>query len=58
MSQIKIYDNVLILSDGVNVRFVVLLPPPNYQKSHKIWLVILTLGNDIANSETSLVQFG
>lgn len=50
MSQTKINDNVFVLTDGVNVRFVVLLPLSNYPKSHKISLVILTLGNDIAKS--------
>ena len=38
MSQIKIHDNVRILTDVVTVRFVVLLPPQTI-RNHKICLV-------------------
>ena len=36
VSKITMTDSGLILTDGVNVRFVVMLPLPNYPKSHKI----------------------
>ena len=55
MPQIMI-NNVFILTDDDNVRFDVSLPPHNHLKSYKIWLVILTLGNDIPNPCNELVM--